>query len=490
MSVSQQFCLRWNNHQRTLISVFDSLLESGTLVDCTLAAEGRYLKAHKVVLSACSPYLGVLLSQHQEKHPILILKDIKFQELKSMLDYMYRGEVNISQEELGTFLKAAESLQIKGLTESAGIGVRDNSDFEDPVSKRFDHRKQPPSLSSVSSNSPTIWSQNETVRTYSRPREGSLSPTSKKRKLQRTNGSDDHHQDNGDDSLTESEPQGVEKSPTNNNNIPSSVSKVIKAEPYRKSCSPDKEVSKTTENQIIKPKVESISGDRQECLTEMSYDDSVEDMALEEEEEEFDENELSQPGTSQGDTNHTAVPQTNSWQLDTTNQDSTSTVNTPMDCKEIIKRWQDGGENWDGYPPTQRSLVPLFNSFGPNGPMSAINFKFTNYYNNCKFDPTSPNDTLQISNANSPSTSGGVECPRCGRHYKLKSSLRNHQKWECGKDPQFQCPFCNYRAKQKMHVARHIERMHREKCSEEFQNITGQTTTAATTATAVGDINS
>lgn len=157
---------------------------------------------------------------------------------------------------------------------------------------------------------------------------------------------------------------------------------------------------------------------------------------------------------------------------------------------EIIKRWQDGGENWDGYPPSQRSLVPLFNSFGPSGPMSAINFKFTNYYNNCKFDPTASNDTLQISNASSPSTSGGVECPRCGRHYKLKSSLRNHQKWECGKDPQFQCPFCNYRAKQKMHVARHIERMHREKCSEEFQNITGQTATAATTATAVGDLNS
>ncbi|XP_025197649.1 longitudinals lacking protein, isoforms A/B/D/L-like isoform X5 [Melanaphis sacchari] len=388
MSVSQQFCLRWNNHQRTLISVFDSLLESGTLVDCTLAAEGRYLKAHKVVLSACSPYLGVLLSQHQEKHPILILKDIKFQELKSMLDYMYRGEVNISQEELGTFLKAAESLQIKGLTESAGIGVRDNSDFEDPVSKRFDHRKQPPSLSSVSSNSPTIWSQNETVRTYSRPREGSLSPTSKKRKLQRTNGSDDHHQDNGDDSLTESEPQGVEKSPTNNNNIPSSVSKVIKAEPYRKSCSPDKEVSKTTENQIIKPKVESISGDRQECLTEMSYDDSVEDMALEEEEEEFDENELSQPGTSQGDTNHTAVPQTNSWQLDTTNQDSTSTVNTPMDCKAI-------------------------------------------------------------------------SCTRCGRHYKLKSSLLNHQRWECGKEPQFKCYMCSYKAKQKAHLLTHMKYRHK-----------------------------
>lgn len=57
---NQQFCLRWNNHQSTLISVFDTLLESGTLVDCTLAAEGQFLKAHKVVLSACSPYLEVI----------------------------------------------------------------------------------------------------------------------------------------------------------------------------------------------------------------------------------------------------------------------------------------------------------------------------------------------------------------------------------------------------------------------------------------------
>lgn len=59
MDDDQQFCLRWNNHQSTLISVFDTLLENGTLVDCTLAAEGKFLKAHKVVLCACSPYFAV-----------------------------------------------------------------------------------------------------------------------------------------------------------------------------------------------------------------------------------------------------------------------------------------------------------------------------------------------------------------------------------------------------------------------------------------------
>ena len=64
----------------------------------------------------------------------------------------------------------------------------------------------------------------------------------------------------------------------------------------------------------------------------------------------------------------------------------------------------------------------------------------------------------------------GFECPNCGRVYKLKSSLRNHQKWECGKEPQFRCPHCAYKAKQKMHIARHMERMHKDKCPDLFKS--------------------
>lgn len=66
----------------------------------------------------------MLLNQHYDKYPVLILKDVTYQELRSMMDYMYRGEVNITQEQLGSFLKAAESLQIKGLTESSGRSDR------------------------------------------------------------------------------------------------------------------------------------------------------------------------------------------------------------------------------------------------------------------------------------------------------------------------------------------------------------------------------
>jgi tramtrack len=70
-----------------------------------------------MVLSACSPYFQALFVNHPEKHPIVILKDVPFADMKSLLDFMYRGEVSVDQERLSAFLRVAESLRIKGLTE-------------------------------------------------------------------------------------------------------------------------------------------------------------------------------------------------------------------------------------------------------------------------------------------------------------------------------------------------------------------------------------
>lgn len=70
-----------------------------------------------MVLSACSPYFQAIFVNHPEKHPIVILKDVPFADMKSLLDFMYRGEVSVDQERLTAFLKVAETLRIKGLTE-------------------------------------------------------------------------------------------------------------------------------------------------------------------------------------------------------------------------------------------------------------------------------------------------------------------------------------------------------------------------------------
>lgn len=51
-----ELCLKWNNFECTVTSAFHNFHGAGELVDVTLAAEGQQLKAHRLVLAACSPY--------------------------------------------------------------------------------------------------------------------------------------------------------------------------------------------------------------------------------------------------------------------------------------------------------------------------------------------------------------------------------------------------------------------------------------------------
>lgn len=57
------------------------------------------------------------------KHPIVILKDVTYQDLSAILRFMYQGEVNIKQEDISSFLKVAETLQIKGLTKESDVSI-------------------------------------------------------------------------------------------------------------------------------------------------------------------------------------------------------------------------------------------------------------------------------------------------------------------------------------------------------------------------------
>ncbi|XP_022668596.1 longitudinals lacking protein, isoforms H/M/V-like [Varroa jacobsoni] len=125
-SNAQQFCLKWNNHQANMLAVFERLLGNKSLVDVTLGCEGRQMKAHKVVLSACSPFFEGLFTENPCKHPIVILKDIRYADLKALVEFMYKGEVNVVQEQLPTLLKTAEALKIKGLAEVTGESKDDS----------------------------------------------------------------------------------------------------------------------------------------------------------------------------------------------------------------------------------------------------------------------------------------------------------------------------------------------------------------------------
>lgn len=118
-SDTQHFCLRWNNYQSSITSAFESLRDQDDFVDVTLACDGRSLKAHRVVLSACSSYFRELLKSTPCKHPVIVLQDVSFADLSSLVEFIYHGEVNVHQKNLTSFLKTAEVLRVSGLTQNA-----------------------------------------------------------------------------------------------------------------------------------------------------------------------------------------------------------------------------------------------------------------------------------------------------------------------------------------------------------------------------------
>ncbi|XP_018006786.1 longitudinals lacking protein, isoforms H/M/V isoform X35 [Hyalella azteca] len=107
--------LKWNNHRSTFIHVLGILRDKQLYTDATLACDGKFYSVHKLVLSTCSDYFSAMLDRTNCKSPVIVLKDIKCEDLEALLDYMYLGEVNVRQSDLATLIKAAECLRVKGL---------------------------------------------------------------------------------------------------------------------------------------------------------------------------------------------------------------------------------------------------------------------------------------------------------------------------------------------------------------------------------------
>ena len=136
--MSEKLCLKWNDYQENIKDTFRHMREDSDFSDVTLVCEdGQQVEAHKMILAASSPFFQKLLRKNNNsRHPMVYMRFVKLDDLLAIVDFLYRGEANVFQENLDSFLAIAEELQLRGLMGKADDRVEDpNFDGKRPQSK-------------------------------------------------------------------------------------------------------------------------------------------------------------------------------------------------------------------------------------------------------------------------------------------------------------------------------------------------------------------
>ncbi|XP_015116104.1 uncharacterized protein LOC107040504 [Diachasma alloeum] len=149
---NQDYCFKWSDYQNHLSTVVRQLLEEDSMVDVTLCVAGERIHAHRIVLCACSTLFQEILSETKEDHPTIIISDISADDVRSIVEFSYQGEVRIPVDNITNLLDAAQLLKISGLMEIEGLDENDSPASKDPTEEVEDPGVSPDREENVVSN--------------------------------------------------------------------------------------------------------------------------------------------------------------------------------------------------------------------------------------------------------------------------------------------------------------------------------------------------
>ena len=136
--MDEKLCLQWNDFKENIISSVGNLKEDKDFTDVTLACEdGTQIEAHKIILSGSSPFFDNLLRRNKHSHPLIYMRGMKSEDMAAIVEFLYRGEASVPQDNLDSFLAIAEELKLKGLT-GVETTEAESNEAGRPVDRRFD----------------------------------------------------------------------------------------------------------------------------------------------------------------------------------------------------------------------------------------------------------------------------------------------------------------------------------------------------------------
>ena len=112
----EKLLLQWSDFQDNIKIAIANLRDKTDFKDVTLVCEdGQQVETHKVILAASSSFFQKLLERNKHPHPLIYMRGMDIDDLLAIVDFIYFGEANVSQERLDTFLAIAKELQLNGL---------------------------------------------------------------------------------------------------------------------------------------------------------------------------------------------------------------------------------------------------------------------------------------------------------------------------------------------------------------------------------------
>ena len=110
--------LSYDTYSDNLKIMVQEMSRSDKFTDVTLVSDDKkHKKAHTFILSAFSNVFKGIIENIPEKNSIIYLKGIEYQELESVLEFIYFGKTQVSLEKITEFLHVANSLEIKEFKE-------------------------------------------------------------------------------------------------------------------------------------------------------------------------------------------------------------------------------------------------------------------------------------------------------------------------------------------------------------------------------------
>ena len=111
----EKYNLIWDAYSDHLRDMMKEMMNE-EYSDVTLVTEDKkQIRAHKNILSACSPVFKDIMKLEQSNKPIIYLRGINISEIESIMQFIYLGEATLYHDRMEEFLAVARSLEIKEL---------------------------------------------------------------------------------------------------------------------------------------------------------------------------------------------------------------------------------------------------------------------------------------------------------------------------------------------------------------------------------------